>query len=79
MSEEKKDLKPYELENGRVYMMPSDHCIFCKNNTDIIYDYTNGPYCFFCELGKNYKNGCDSFEFDGYEFDEKDYKKRMGG
>ena len=23
-------------------------CFFCDNCTDIFYDYTNGPYMFFC-------------------------------
>ena len=24
-------------------------CFFCKNLTDVIWDYTNGPYLFICE------------------------------
>jgi hypothetical protein len=26
-------------------------CIFCKH-CDVIWDYTNGPYCFFCDLNR---------------------------
>lgn len=70
-------LKPYVCENGRVYILPSNHCVFCRHCTDIFYDYTNGPYMFMCDLGKQH-NTCDgSFEDDGYVFDEEDYAKRM--
>lgn len=25
-------------------------CFFCKHLTDIVWDYTNGPYMFFCDI-----------------------------
>ena len=60
----------WECENGKVYEFADSHCVFCKHCTDILWDYTNGPYCFFCELDKKFVGGCDGFEDDGYEFDE---------
>ena len=42
--------KPFECANGRVYLLPKNHCGFCKHCYDILYDYTNGPYMFFCDL-----------------------------
>lgn len=77
----KGETRLYELENGCVYKMPSVHCVFCKHCTDLFYDYTNGPYGFTCEkeLELNIAEdacSCESFEDDGYIFDEEDYKKR---
>ena len=38
-------------------------CLFCKNCSDIFYDYTNGPYMVICRLDKDtHQNNCDSFE-----------------
>ena len=45
--------KPYKLEHGITYLMPVNHCVFCKHCTDIFYDYSNGPYMFMCDLGLN--------------------------
>lgn len=28
-------------------------CFFCGHLRDIVYDYTNGPYMFFCDLAKS--------------------------
>ncbi len=69
--------KLFECENNRVYSFPVNHCVFCKHCDDIIYDYSNGPYMFFCELDKEYKTCDGAFESDGYVFDEEDYKRRM--
>ena len=68
-------MRAYELENGRVYGMPEEHCVFCTHCTDLLYD-SSGPYCLLCELGKNYNDGCDSFEDDGYVFDEEAWMER---
>ena len=32
---------------------PPTSCFFCDHLTDIVYDYTNGPYMFFCDLAKS--------------------------
>lgn len=37
--------------------MPARSCIFCGNCTDIFWDYTNGPYMFFCDIGKDTREG----------------------
>lgn len=37
-------------------------CLFC-DNCDIVWDYTNGPYMFTCDAGKN----CDEQEHNIYE------------
>lgn len=48
----------YECENGKVYGIPYNQkcCLICKHCTDIWYDYTNGPYMFFCGLDSEYAN-----------------------
>lgn len=73
--------KQYEC-GDLVYLLPVNHCVFCKHCNDVIYDYMNGPYMFFCDLEKEptittKSCFCDSFVHNGYEFDEKDYKERM--
>lgn len=50
---------------------PDKSCLFCDHMTDVFWDYTNGPYCFRCELDKNTLDGycgeCLYFrEGDGY-------------
>lgn len=38
-------------------------CLFCKNCSDVFYDYTHGPYMVICKLGKDtHSNICNSFE-----------------
>lgn len=27
-------------------------CLFCKHCSDVLWDYTNGPYMFFCDKDK---------------------------
>lgn len=56
------ELKPFECDNGRVYLFPENHCAFCDNCTDLYFDYTNGPYMFLCNLGcEDYKT-CKNFK-----------------
>lgn len=50
-------MKEFKCANGKVYKVPDNHCLFCEHCTDILYDYTNGPYMCFCEL--NYENSGD--------------------
>ena len=46
------DLAPFYLEEtGRSYFFPRKSCPFCRYCGDLLWDYTNGPYCFFCEIG----------------------------
>lgn len=73
-------MRLYECEStGKVYEFPDQHCVFCKHCTDLLYDYTNGPYMFMCDLENVYyeERTCEEFEDDGYVFDEEDYKRRM--
>ena len=46
-------------------------CFFCEHCTDIFFDYTNGPYMFFClkdhdDVTDYLINGCPDFK-EGYE------------
>ena len=55
--------KPFECENGHTYLFPSKHCVFCKYCKDLLYDYTNGPYMFLCDLGcEDGHETCGKFE-----------------
>lgn len=46
------DLSPFYLEEtGRSYFFPPKSCPFCHYCGELLWDYSNGPYCFFCELG----------------------------
>ena len=46
----KGEKRPYDIrEDGSVWDMPAIHCVFCKHCTDVIYDYSNGPYMFMCD------------------------------
>ena len=57
-----KKTKPFECSNGRSYQLPERHCAFCKYCTDIFFDYTHGPYMFFCNLGHDDFETCGKFE-----------------
>ena len=52
---EEKDLKEYMLEDVfpncgfRILALPNT-CYFCEYCTDIWWDYSNGPYMFYCEM-----------------------------
>ena len=38
-------------------------CLFCKNCSDVLFDYTHGPYMTLCRLGKDtHQENCDRFE-----------------
>ena len=39
----------YVVESGFTIWAPEKSCLFCRKCDDIIWDYTNGPYCFSCE------------------------------
>lgn len=50
-------LRLYECPYYSVEAPPTS-CWFCKHLTDVFFDYTNGPYMFFCDL---YHNDIDTF------------------
>lgn len=50
---------------------PEKSCLFCDHMTDVFWDYTNGPYCFICDIKRDTSAGycgeCPHFkEGDGY-------------
>ena len=53
-----KGYKEFKGEGYSVLAHPKS-CFFCKRCTDIFYDYTNGPYMFFCDL---FEDGEDTTE-----------------
>ena len=59
------DMRLYECEYYRV-LAPDKSCLFCDHCTDVFWDYTNGPYMFFCECKENTDDGtcgnCNAFE-----------------
>ena len=66
----------YVVEPGFTIWAPEKSCLFCRKCNDIIWDYTNGPYCFFCEEDTDGKKDltergcigeCEYFE-ENYEF-----------
>lgn len=40
--------REYKCEHYNLKAHPKA-CFFCDHLTDIIFDYTNGPYMFFCD------------------------------
>ena len=40
----------YRFEPGYSIWAPEKCCLFCKNRDNVLYDYTNGPYMFFCDI-----------------------------
>ena len=57
-------MKIYRCDNGSYYVGPQRSCLLCKHCTDLYWDYTHGPYMFFCELGLDVSMDCDKFEDD---------------
>ena len=56
------------IGEGYTVMAHPKSCFFCKNCIEILYDFTNGPYMFFCDKIDNPDEGlkgiCDKFEPD---------------
>ena len=76
----KGETRKWECENGSVYGMPYNHCVFCNHCTDIYYD-SDGPYMFSCNINKEIELAeteckCAFFEDDGYVFNEKEYLQK---
>lgn len=57
--------REFKCENGKIYLAHPKSCLFCDNCTDMLYDYTHGPYLFHCEHGLDTHEGiqgnCTSF------------------
>ena len=61
-------MKEYTCEYYKV-MAHERSCFFCRKCTDIWWDYTNGPYMFFCTDGKDIDTGLNG-ECEGFEGEE---------
>ena len=62
----------YVVEPGFTIWAPEKSCLFCRKCDDIIWDYTNGPYSFFCEEdtdGAKDLSECEYFEENYDEID----------
>jgi len=61
------EMKVFECEYYTV-RAHKHSCFFCSHCTDIFYDYTNGPYLFICDIGRDietaFKGQCNKFEDD---------------
>lgn len=77
-----KDDYVFECENGKLYGIPKDKkcCLICKHCTDLFYDYTNGPYMFFCELDEDTDecDNCESFELSKGAITFEEYENMKG-
>ena len=58
-------MRVYECEYYKV-VAPDASCLFCDHCTDVFWDFTHGPYMFFCEADRDTERGatgsCDGFE-----------------
>ena len=41
---------------------PDNCCLFCRNCTNVFWDYTHGAYMFICEKGFGNWRTCNGFE-----------------
>lgn len=63
-------MRVYECEYYKV-VAPDTSCLFCSHCSDVFWDFTHGPYKFFCDVDADTKEGawgrCNSFneEVDG--------------
>lgn len=67
-------LKEFQCMNGKTYYAHKNSCLFCNHCSDIIFDFTNGPYMFMCDLyldetnvDKSFEGKCDKWEGDDEE------------
>ena len=71
-------LRKYECEFYTT-MVPPRHCLFCKHNTDVIWDYTNGPYMFVCDVAESTEKGdrgeCPHFSEANNDVDQCDWSE----
>lgn len=47
----------FDCDNGKVYVVQGNGCLFCDHCTDVFYDFTHGPYMEICGLGLNTQEG----------------------
>lgn len=72
--------KPFKCANGITYELPENHCVFCEHCTDIIYDYSNGPYMFLCDKCCEGYETCGEFEEEKeVRCNEEDYSLKNPG
>ena len=61
-------MRKYECEYYSL-SAPATSCFFCDHCTDIFFDFSHGPYMFFCELDEDVDVGlsgkCKTFKEDG--------------
>lgn len=50
-------MKEYKLTDFFGVVAPDNCCLFCDQCSDIWWDYTHGPYMFFCDIGKDTSKG----------------------
>lgn len=48
--------------DGFSVLVPDESCLFCKHCTDFFWDYTHGPYLFFCDVYDVAVDDCERFE-----------------
>lgn len=61
-------LYKYDYDSGRLSVYCKEgSCLICSHCTDVLWDYTNGPYMAFCELDLEMET-CNHFKLqEGYK------------
>ena len=59
----------FQCANGKCYQARYNSCLFCSRCTDLLYDYTNGPYLFICADGLDTSEGMKGM-CSGWKIDE---------
>lgn len=58
------EMREYRCEQYRLKAPPTC-CLFCSHCSDVFWDFTHGPYMFFCDAGADTEEGirgrCNSF------------------
>lgn len=72
----------YYIEPGYAVWAPEKCCLFCKKCHDMFYDFTNGPYMFFCDIDNNLTDKgaigeCEYFEEDPEVEIQNDERKKV--
>ena len=57
--------------DGFSVLAPDESCLFCKHCTDFFWDYTHGPYLFFCDVYDVSVDDCERFEEEVDELGER--------
>ena len=60
-------MRDYTINEGLgkvTFTLPDKCCAFCSHCTDLLYDYTNGPYLFLCDIDRKPSEWqtCNEFE-----------------